>query len=77
MAQFKKKLNYAEKHVDRCERMRSNGVKPQPLKASKTDHCRVGEAWREVGKHKGPNSTQWRGATGKNKLRRGPSQPKV
>lgn len=72
MAQFKSKKTYAEKHFDRCERLRGNGVKPIPLEAYRTDHHRVDDAWRHRKSKDG-----WRGAKGKTKLRRGPSQPNV
>ena len=60
----------ANKHFKTTERMQSNGVKTGPMKACKTDHHRVGDAWR----HR-KSKDEYRGARGKQKIMRGPRQP--
>lgn len=79
MAQFSKRKSHAQRMQDRAERLRIAGRHDlvKPMEAYRTDHHRAGEGWREVGSHKGPNATPWKGAKGKHKLRRGPSSPKV
>lgn len=74
MAQFNKRKSHAERMACRAERLRAAGRHDlvKPMEAYRTAHHRPDDAWRQVGKHKGPNATPWKGAKGKQKKQRFP-----
>ncbi len=79
MAQFKAKQNKATEHFAKCERLRAQGRHDliKPLEASRSDHQRAGDAYREHKRNKGPNGKAWKGVKGKEKLTRGPQSPRI
>lgn len=74
MAHFNKRKSHAERMQDRAARLDIAGRRDliKPMEAYRVAHHRPDDAWRQVGKHKGPNATPWKGAKGKQKKQQFP-----